>query len=236
MLGTDLARLRRAASAGRAALPRHRRAHRAAARHRLHRQQVRDRVASWTRSRASAASIRSTFRLELLQEHAARRQDRSSAWRRWRTGAASATAARSASPISTIPARRSPASPRSRSTARSGQIKVHNFWCTIDCGVAVQPDNVVAQTESSIVYGLGVALSERITDQGRRGRAVELLRLPRAAHERGAGDAHRGDRRPTTTRPAPARWRRRWSRRRSPTRSRGSPACGCGTRRSRRSG
>ncbi|HET7021349.1 MAG TPA: molybdopterin cofactor-binding domain-containing protein [Xanthobacteraceae bacterium] len=45
----------------------------------------------------------------------------------------------------------------------SGQIKVHNFWCAIDCGVAVQPDNVVAQTESSIVYGLGMSLSERIT-------------------------------------------------------------------------
>jgi len=45
----------------------------------------------------------------------------------------------------------------------SGQIRVHNFWCTIDCGVAVQPDNVVAQTESSIVYGLGMSLSERIT-------------------------------------------------------------------------
>src|SRR5262249_38890898 len=45
----------------------------------------------------------------------------------------------------------------------SGQIKVHNFWCTIDCGVAVQPDNVVAQTESSIVYGLGMSLIERIT-------------------------------------------------------------------------
>ena len=45
----------------------------------------------------------------------------------------------------------------------SGEIKVHNFWCTIDCGVAVQPDNVVAQQESSIVYGLGVALTELIT-------------------------------------------------------------------------
>jgi isoquinoline 1-oxidoreductase beta subunit len=45
----------------------------------------------------------------------------------------------------------------------SGRIKVHNFWCTIDCGVAVQPDNVVAQTESSIVYGLGMTLSERIS-------------------------------------------------------------------------
>jgi len=45
----------------------------------------------------------------------------------------------------------------------SGEIKVHNFWCTIDCGVAVQPDNVIAQTESSIVYGLGVTLTELIT-------------------------------------------------------------------------
>ena len=45
----------------------------------------------------------------------------------------------------------------------NGQIKVHDFWCTIDCGVAVQPDNVVAQTESSIVYGLGMSLSERIS-------------------------------------------------------------------------
>ena len=45
----------------------------------------------------------------------------------------------------------------------NGEIKVHNFWCTIDCGVAVQPDNVIAQTESSIVYGLGVALTEIIT-------------------------------------------------------------------------
>jgi isoquinoline 1-oxidoreductase beta subunit len=48
----------------------------------------------------------------------------------------------------------------------SGQIAVHDFWCTIDCGLAVQPDNVVAQTESSIVYGLGVALNERVTIKG----------------------------------------------------------------------
>src|SRR5437588_7966019 len=44
-----------------------------------------------------------------------------------------------------------------------GQVKGPNFWCTIDCGVAVQPDNAVAQTESSIVYGLGMTLTERIT-------------------------------------------------------------------------
>jgi len=33
----------------------------------------------------------------------------------------------------------------------------------IDCGLPVEPDNVVAQTESSIVYGLGLSLTERIT-------------------------------------------------------------------------
>jgi isoquinoline 1-oxidoreductase beta subunit len=45
----------------------------------------------------------------------------------------------------------------------SGAIRVHNFWVAIDPGIAVQPDNIVAQTESSIVYGLGLALTERIT-------------------------------------------------------------------------
>ena len=45
----------------------------------------------------------------------------------------------------------------------TGKIKFHNVWCVIDCGVAVQPDNVVAQTESSIVYGIGLALTERIS-------------------------------------------------------------------------
>jgi isoquinoline 1-oxidoreductase subunit beta len=45
----------------------------------------------------------------------------------------------------------------------NGKIKVHNFWCSIDCGTPVQPDNVIAQTQSSIVYGLGLALSERIS-------------------------------------------------------------------------
>jgi isoquinoline 1-oxidoreductase beta subunit len=45
----------------------------------------------------------------------------------------------------------------------SGEINVHNFWCTIDCGIPVQPDNVIAQTQGSIVYGLGLSLTERIS-------------------------------------------------------------------------
>jgi isoquinoline 1-oxidoreductase subunit beta len=45
----------------------------------------------------------------------------------------------------------------------SGAITVHRVWCAIDCGIPVHPDNVVAQTEGSIVYGLGISLRERIT-------------------------------------------------------------------------
>jgi len=45
----------------------------------------------------------------------------------------------------------------------SGQIRVHNFWLAIDAGRAVQPDNIVAQVESCVVYGLGLALTERIS-------------------------------------------------------------------------
>src|SRR6201997_3947038 len=45
----------------------------------------------------------------------------------------------------------------------TGQIKVHNFWCVVDCGIAVQPDNIVAQFEGGIVYGLGLALTEEIS-------------------------------------------------------------------------
>jgi isoquinoline 1-oxidoreductase subunit beta len=45
----------------------------------------------------------------------------------------------------------------------TGGIKVHNFWCAVDCGIAVQPDNIIAQFEGGIVYGLGLALTEEIS-------------------------------------------------------------------------
>ena len=44
----------------------------------------------------------------------------------------------------------------------SGKIKVHNVWVAIDAGIAVQPGNIAAQTEGSIVYGLGHVLREKI--------------------------------------------------------------------------
>ncbi|MCT9124811.1 xanthine dehydrogenase family protein molybdopterin-binding subunit [Cupriavidus gilardii] len=48
-------------------------------------------------------------------------------------------------------------------SVREGAIRVHRVVCAIDCGVAVNPDNVRAQMESAIVYGLSAALHGRVT-------------------------------------------------------------------------
>jgi isoquinoline 1-oxidoreductase subunit beta len=50
--------------------------------------------------------------------------------------------------------------------AKTGKIKVHNFWMAVDPGVVIQPDNVHAQLESSIVYGLSAALIEEFAVKG----------------------------------------------------------------------
>lgn len=47
--------------------------------------------------------------------------------------------------------------------APTGKLRVHRFWCAIDAGVIVQPDNSRAQIEGSIVMGLSSALTERVT-------------------------------------------------------------------------
>ncbi len=47
-----------------------------------------------------------------------------------------------------------------------GGIKVKRIVCAVDCGLAVNPDVVVAQMESGIIYGLGTAIRNAITLEG----------------------------------------------------------------------
>ncbi len=44
-----------------------------------------------------------------------------------------------------------------------GAVKVHRVVCAIDCGLAVNPESLVAQMESSVSFGLGAALQSKIT-------------------------------------------------------------------------
>ncbi len=43
------------------------------------------------------------------------------------------------------------------------QIKVHKVTCVLDCGIAVNPDQVKAQCEGSIIMGMSAAMHERMT-------------------------------------------------------------------------
>lgn len=45
----------------------------------------------------------------------------------------------------------------------TGRIRVHDVWCAVDPGLALQPRNIEAQMESSIVFGISAALGEKIT-------------------------------------------------------------------------
>ncbi|WP_309246722.1 molybdopterin cofactor-binding domain-containing protein [Ramlibacter montanisoli] len=46
--------------------------------------------------------------------------------------------------------------------AASGKIKVHDYWIAADPGLAIQPQNVLAQLEGAVVWGLSVALLEQL--------------------------------------------------------------------------
>ena len=110
----------------------------------------------------------------------------------------------------------------------TGALRIPRIWTALDPGIAVQPDNIVAQTESSIVYGLGFALTERITIADgavqesnfydyhvpRMNEIPEMFIevVPTNNHPTGVGQMATPRSRP----PSPMRWRN-------------SPACACDT-------
>lgn len=49
------------------------------------------------------------------------------------------------------------------SQRKDGTFKVDKVWCAVDCGVPINPDNIKAQMESGIGYGLGAILRNQIT-------------------------------------------------------------------------
>ncbi|MES2580248.1 MAG: xanthine dehydrogenase family protein molybdopterin-binding subunit [Pseudomonadota bacterium] len=48
-------------------------------------------------------------------------------------------------------------------SVNEGEVKVHRMVSAIDCGLAVNPDSLTAQIESSISFGLGAAMQSEIT-------------------------------------------------------------------------
>jgi len=46
---------------------------------------------------------------------------------------------------------------------QSGQINVHRFWAAVDTGFAIHPNNLQAQVEGGIIYGLSGLLKERVS-------------------------------------------------------------------------
>lgn len=47
-----------------------------------------------------------------------------------------------------------------------GRVKVERLWCAHDCGRVINPDQVRAQCEGNLVWGLGMVLAERLPVAG----------------------------------------------------------------------
>jgi len=57
------------------------------------------------------------------------------------------------------------------SLGETGDLKVHKVVCAVDCGSVVNPDTLIAQMESGIIFGLSAALYGEITLE--KGRVVQ---------------------------------------------------------------
>ena len=47
--------------------------------------------------------------------------------------------------------------------AKTGIIRAHRFWVTLDPGIVLNPDSVLAQTEGNIIFGLSQTLKEQVS-------------------------------------------------------------------------
>lgn len=47
-------------------------------------------------------------------------------------------------------------------TVSDGNVRVERLWCAHDCGRVINPDQVRAQCEGNLVWGLGMALTDRL--------------------------------------------------------------------------
>jgi isoquinoline 1-oxidoreductase beta subunit len=48
-------------------------------------------------------------------------------------------------------------------SVKDGKTKIEKIVCAVDCGIVINPDQVKAQMQSGILYGLSAALGEAIT-------------------------------------------------------------------------
>jgi len=46
--------------------------------------------------------------------------------------------------------------------SRQGEVRVERLWCAHDCGRVINPDQVRAQCEGNLVWGLGMALVDAL--------------------------------------------------------------------------
>lgn len=65
----------------------------------------------------------------------------------------------------------------------NNEVKVHRVVCAVDCGIAVDPDQIAAQMESAVVYGLTAALKGDISVKNGRVEQANFHDFPLLRHD-----------------------------------------------------
>ena len=53
--------------------------------------------------------------------------------------------------------------PRCRSFCVDRKVKIENIWTTIDCGLALNKDNIKNQLEGAAIFGMSLAMYGKIS-------------------------------------------------------------------------